>query len=60
LCILGVGLLPALSFIPFNHYAALLIILPPVLTITENVAVLGIDNLAIPIVAIAALQLAAA
>jgi hypothetical protein len=38
----------------------LLIILPPILTLTENIAVLGIDNLAIPIVAIAVLQMLAA
>jgi dolichol kinase len=57
LCILGAGLLPALSAISLNHYAALLIILPPVLTITENLAVWGTDNLAIPFVVLVALQL---
>jgi phytol kinase len=60
LCILGVGLLPAHNLISFNHYIVLLIILPPILTLTENIAVLGIDNLAIPIVAIAVLQMLAA
>jgi phytol kinase len=59
ICILGAGLLAAHSLIPYSNYAALLIILPPVLTLTENVAVLGTDNLAIPIVVIAALNLAA-
>jgi dolichol kinase len=57
--ILAVGLLPAYDLIPFNHYAALLILLPPILALTENAAVWGVDNLAIPIVVIAALHLAA-
>jgi dolichol kinase len=57
LCILGIGLLPAHDLISSNHYIVLLIILPPILTLTENIAVLGIDNLAIPIVAIAVLQM---
>jgi phytol kinase len=59
ICILGAGLLAAHSLIPYSNYAALLIILPPVLTLTENLAVLGTDNLAIPIVVIAALNMAA-
>jgi phytol kinase len=57
LCILGIGLLFAHDLIPFSHYIALLIILPPILTLTENIAVLGIDNLAIPIVTVAVLQM---
>jgi dolichol kinase len=57
--ILAVGLLPAYDLIPLNHYAALLILLPPILALTENAAVWGVDNLAIPIVVIAALHLAA-
>jgi dolichol kinase len=57
--ILGIGLLPAYHLIPFSHYLVLLIVLPPILTLTENVAVLGMDNLAIPIIAVAILQMAA-
>jgi phytol kinase len=58
LCIIGVCLLPAHNLIPFHHYAILLMVLPPTLALTENIAVLGIDNLAIPIVTIAVLQMA--
>jgi phytol kinase len=59
ICILGVGLLPAHNAIPLNHYTVLLISLPPILTLVENFAALGTDNLAIPVVTIIALQLAA-
>jgi phytol kinase len=59
LFILGVVLLAAHNLIPFNHYAILLIVLPPILTVTENLAVYGMDNLAVPILVVAALQLAA-
>jgi dolichol kinase len=56
--ILGSGLLVAHDLISFNNYALLLIFLPPILTAVENLAVLGTDNLAIPIVTILALQIA--
>jgi phytol kinase len=56
--ILGFGLPFAQNSIPFDHYATLLIVLPPVLTIIENVAALGLDNLAVPIAVIIALQMA--
>jgi phytol kinase len=56
--VLGGGLLAANDLIPISHYAVLLIVLPPVLTLVENVALLGTDNLAIPIVVVIALQLA--
>jgi dolichol kinase len=58
LFILGVGLLWAHNVIPLNHYSILLIILPPILTLVENIAALGIDNLAVPVVVVIALQLA--
>jgi dolichol kinase len=60
LLILGGCLLAAHNLIPYSNYAILLMALPPILTITENVAVYGMDNLAIPIVVIIALQLASA
>jgi dolichol kinase len=60
LCILGGGLLPAHLLIPVNHYALLLIFLPPILTLVENIAVLGTDNVAVPIAVIIALRLASA
>jgi dolichol kinase len=58
LCILGLGLLSAHDAIPVSHYSVLLIVLPPILTVVENLASFGTDNLAIPVVTIIALQLA--
>jgi dolichol kinase len=60
LCVLGIGLLSAHDVVEFNDYVFLLILLPPVLMVVENVAAFGLDNLAIPIVAIAILQIVAA
>jgi dolichol kinase len=56
--ILGTGLPLANSLIAFDHYALLLILLPPTLALVENVAGFGLDNLAVPIVVILALQAA--
>jgi len=58
LCILGVGLLFAHDIIAFNHYALLLILLPPTLAFLENLAVLGLDNVVVPVAVVLALQLA--
>ena len=58
LSILGVGLLFAHDYISFNHYALLLILLPPILASLENLAVLGLDNLIVPVAVVLALQLA--
>lgn len=58
ICILGAGLLAAHDSIAFNHYTVLLIILPPILTLVENLAVFGLDNLAIPVMLVLVLQLA--
>jgi dolichol kinase len=55
--ILAAGLLAAHSLFSYQDYYYLLLLLPPVLTILENLAVLGIDNLVIPLVTIAALRL---
>jgi dolichol kinase len=60
LLILGIGLLAAHDLIPYSSYIILLIALPPLLTAIENLAVLGTDNLAIPIAVVIALQAAAA
>jgi dolichol kinase len=57
-CILGAGLLFADSLVPFQAYALLVIGLPPVLTILENVIGLGLDNVVVPVSVIIALQLA--
>jgi dolichol kinase len=55
--ILTVGLLAAHDLFTFTDYYYLLLLLPPVLTLLENLAVLGIDNLIVPLVTIAALRL---
>jgi dolichol kinase len=58
LLILGFGLLPAHNYITYDSYLPLLIVLPPILAAIENVAVFGLDNLAIPVAVIFALQIA--
>jgi dolichol kinase len=57
IAILTGGLLAAHNLFSFRDYYYLLLLLPPVLTILENLAVVGIDNLIIPLVTIAALRL---
>jgi phytol kinase len=47
-CILGTGLLLANDLINFQHYVALVILLPPLLTVLENVSVRGLDNITVP------------
>jgi dolichol kinase len=58
LLILGFGLLPAHNYITYDSYLPLLIVLPPILAAIENVAVFGLDNLAVPVAVIFALQIA--
>jgi dolichol kinase len=58
LSILGGGLLAAHDLVPFTNYAILLVVLPPILTLVENFAIFGVDNLAIPITIVLALHLA--
>ncbi|MBI2591906.1 hypothetical protein HYW36_00255 [Candidatus Saccharibacteria bacterium] len=58
LYILGVGILFAHDLISFTNYALLLLVLPPILAALENLAVLGLDNVVVPVAVIAALQLA--
>jgi dolichol kinase len=55
--IFGIGLLfsPAAA----SHYLALLLFLPPLLTIAENVPGVGSDNIFVPLAAILVLNLAA-
>lgn len=54
--VFGFGLLPAHSLVEFNQYILLLIFLPPILAAVENIAVFGLDNLAVPIVVITVLN----
>jgi phytol kinase len=58
ICILAPGLLYAHNFIDYSHYFVLLLVLPPVLTIVENVTGLGLDNIFVPLTVIIALQVA--
>lgn len=58
LYILGLGVLFTNSNISFNSYALLILLLPPVLTVIENFAVLGLDNIIVPLVVLLALNLA--
>lgn len=57
-CILAVGLLFAVDLIPYENYKLLIILLPPVLTVTEAVTIKGFDNISVPVVALIALNLA--
>lgn len=50
--------LGAHNFINFQDYVILLLALPPVLTVVENVSGLGLDNLSVPLVTLLALHLA--
>lgn len=58
LFILGIGLLAVNSAVPFSGYYYLLLLLPPALTLLENAAIMGLDNIVVPVVAILALRLA--
>jgi phytol kinase len=56
LVILGVGLLPAHTLIPFQEYVLIVLFVPPVLTLAENLCFFGLDNLIIPLLTIAILN----
>ncbi|HSX17959.1 MAG TPA: hypothetical protein VLE51_01215 [Candidatus Saccharimonadales bacterium] len=58
LCVLAVGVLFAHDLISFRAYVALLLALPPILVIVENITLMGLDNLAMPLVVLLALNLA--
>ncbi len=58
-CIFGAGLLPAHDIISFQNYFIILLLVPPVLTLAENVSIFGLDNLVIPLLTIAVLHYAA-
>jgi dolichol kinase len=55
--ILTAGILASHSLFTYQDYFYLLLLLPPLLTILENLAVVGIDNLVIPLVTIVILSL---
>lgn len=58
LFVLAIGLLFANSFIDFTAYQVLVLVLPPIVVILENISLVGLDNLAIPVVILLALNLA--
>jgi dolichol kinase len=55
--ILTAGVLASHDVFTYGDYFYILLLMPPVLTLLENLAVLGIDNLIIPILTIAILRL---
>ncbi len=58
LIILGIGLLSIRSQFTFSAYITLLIVGPPILTAVENLGVLGLDNLLLPLAVLAMLNIA--
>jgi dolichol kinase len=57
-CVVGAGIVLIGNTVDFTHYALLIIFLPPILTVLENVAICGTDNIVIPVAVIIALNLA--
>ncbi|MBA3757409.1 hypothetical protein H0X09_00890 [Candidatus Saccharibacteria bacterium] len=57
-CILGVGILAAHDSFSYDQYSLLLLTLPPMLMIIENVVGFGMDNIAVPAAVLVALNLA--
>lgn len=57
-CILGTGLLFAHNYVDFSHYALLVVFLPPVLMLLENVSIMGLDDFVVPVAVVLALRLA--
>lgn len=60
LCILGAGVLIAHDLILYPDYVILLVALPPLLSLLENVSIKGFDNIVVPLAALLALDMAAA
>lgn len=56
LVIFGAGSLLVCELISFPTYALILIFLPPVLTLIENISIYGLDNITVPLVVVAVLQ----
>lgn len=59
MAILGLGLLPAADVISFQDYILIIALLPPVLTLIENVTPLGFDNVTVPATVIIVLNVLA-
>ena len=56
--ILGVGILFAHDLISYSSYAAIILLLPPVLTLLENITPVGLDDLVVPVTLIIVLGIA--
>ena len=56
LAVLGVGLLFA-NVLSFPHYILTIVILPPILTVLENLGVFGLDNVLLPAATIVFLRI---
>lgn len=55
--ILEVGLLAAHTAFSFQSYYFLLVLLPPILTILENLAIYGVDNVVVPLALVLILRM---
>jgi hypothetical protein len=49
--------LPAHDLIPLQSYFLILLLAPPIFTLVENVALFGLDNLAIALLTVAVLRM---
>jgi dolichol kinase len=58
LFVFGIGILALHAPLDYTSYARIIIFLPPVLALLENLAVFGLDNIVVPLVALYVLQLA--
>lgn len=58
LCILSVGTLFAYDLVSFQHYLLLILFLPPLLALVENISIRGFDNIMVPMIALLALTVA--
>lgn len=56
--VLGIGLLFANDTISYSAYIALVLLLPPILVVVENLSLMGFDNLVVPLVVLLALNAA--
>lgn len=57
LWIIGIGLALGSGVSPYHNYLAALLIIPPVVTVAENLFVYGLDNLGVPLTVLGMLVL---
>ena len=56
-CIFGAGILPAHDLISLQNYFLILLLVPPIFTLVENISLFGLDNLVIALLTIGVLRL---